>query len=69
MEKKFVLKIKYGTGTAYLIVDTPDLCEAVKIFKQEYNKAIPDMKCYGIPDIISAEIHPVMFDMTKAKEV
>ena len=69
MEKKFVLKIKYGTGTAYLTVGTPDLCEAITIFKQEYSKAIPDTKCYGLPDIIAAEIHPVMFDITKPQEV
>ena len=67
MLNKFVVKITYGTGTAYFITDTPDIEKAIQQFKQEYSKAIPDTKCYGLPEIVSAEIHVLMYDLTEPR--
>ena len=60
MNYKFVLKVKYGTGKACMLTNQPDLVEAIKEFKEEFGKSIPDTKMYGLPDIISAELFPLM---------
>ena len=59
MNYRFVLKIKYGTGEACMPTNQPDIVEAIKEFKKEYGKGIPDTKMYGLPDIISAELLPL----------
>ena len=58
---KFVLSIKYGTGKAYWPTNEPDLIRAIQEFQKEYSKGIPDTKMYGIPEILSAELYPLMY--------
>ena len=62
--KKFVLRVCYGTGNAALIVNTPDIVEAIQIFKQQYCASLPECKEYGLPDIIKAELIPLLYDNT-----
>lgn len=61
MQKKFILRIKYGTGEAYMETSTPDLIEAIQEFQNKYKEALPDTKMYGLPPIISASIHPLIW--------
>ena len=61
MNYKFVLHVKYGTGVANMPTNQPDIIEAIKEFKEEYGRGIPDTKMYGLPDIISAELQPLMY--------
>lgn len=67
--RKFVLLVKYGTGKAAMIVDTPDLIKAVMEFKHRHMKGVPDTKEYGMPEILKAEIIPVMYDSVYEKEL
>ena len=60
--KKFVLLVKYGCGKAAMLTETPDLLKAILEFKQQYMKGMPDTKMYGMPEIIKAEIIPVMYN-------
>ena len=60
--RKFVLRVRYGTGTAAMITDTPSLVEALDRFLVEYKKTLPDTKMYGMPEIIKAEIIPCMYE-------
>lgn len=60
--RKFVLLVKYGTGKAAMLTDTPDLLKATMEFKHLYMKGMPDTKEYGMPEITRAEILPVMYD-------
>ena len=60
--RKFVLKVKYGTGKAAMLVDTPDLVLAIQQFKDRVGKSIPNTKDYGLPEITKAEIMPIMYD-------
>lgn len=60
--RKFVLKVKYGTGKAAMIVDTPDLCEAIKLFQKKMSRSIPNTKDCGLPEITKAEIMPIMYE-------
>ena len=62
MNRKFVLRVWYGTGSAAMVVDTPVLTEAIGIFYREYSKGIPDTKCYGLPEITKAELIPLMYE-------
>lgn len=57
--KKFVLCVEYGTGKICMIVDTPDLPEALEIFLKECRRSLPDTKDVGLPSIIKAEIIPL----------
>lgn len=59
--KKFILLVKYGTGKAAMLTETPDLVKAIMEFKHEYMKGIPDTKEYGMPEILKAELVPVMY--------
>lgn len=61
MTYKFVLRVKYGTGSANFPTNEPDLIKALKEFKLEYGKKIPDTKMYGMPEILSAELQPLMY--------
>jgi hypothetical protein len=61
MQKKFVLRVKYGTGEAYMETYNPDLVKAIQEFQDKYKRALPDTKMYGLPPIISASIHPLMW--------
>lgn len=62
MNKKFVLRVWYGTGTAAMITDTPFLGEAIDRFLLQYKKGIPDTKMYGLPEITKAELIPCMYE-------
>ena len=42
-----------------MIVDTPDLPEALEKFLKECRKSLPDTKDVGLPSIIKAEIIPL----------
>lgn len=57
--KKFVLCVEYGTGKVGMVVDTPDLTEALNIFLKECRKSIPETKDMGLPSILKAEILPL----------
>ena len=65
MEKKFILYVEYGTGRAGMVVNTPDLQEALQIFLSEYGKVIPDTKMYGLPNVKRAEIFPLIYSSEK----
>ena len=60
MNYKFVLRVKYGTGDACMLTNKPDIGEAIEEFKREYGKNIPDTKMYGLPNIILAELLPLL---------
>lgn len=59
--KQYVLRVSYGTGSASMLVDTPDLIVAIKEFQKEYSASLPDTKMYGLPQITSAELIPLMY--------
>ena len=59
--KLFILKVEYGTGEAYMLVPTPDLISAVELFKKRYKESIPETKEFGMPEIVSAEVHPILY--------
>lgn len=59
---KFALVIKYGTGKAVMLTDTPDIKKAIENFETEYKRGMPDTKDYGMPTITKAELLPVMYD-------
>lgn len=61
MKRKFVLRVKYGTGEANMLTDKPDLLNAINEFLKEYEKALPDTKMYGLPIITKAELLPLMY--------
>jgi hypothetical protein len=60
--RKFVLLVKYGCGKAAMLTDTPELIKAIMEFKHQYMKGMPDTKMYGMPEIIKAELLPIMYD-------
>lgn len=60
--RKFILNVEYGTGKVGMITSSPDLIEALKEFLEEYSKSIPDTKMYGLPNIIRAEILPLVYN-------
>ena len=62
MNKKFILNVEYGTGKVAMITSTPDIIEALKEFLGEYSKSLPDTKMYGLPNIIRAEILPLVYN-------
>lgn len=68
MGKKFVLIVKYGSGKAAMLTNTPNLTEAIKQFETEYNKMMPPTKCYGLPEIIKAELVPVLYESVYEKK-
>lgn len=61
MQKKFVLRVKYGTGSLNMITDKPDLIEALQEFYETYKKTLPDTKMYGLPTIIKGELLPLAY--------
>ena len=65
MGKKYVLNVEYGTGKVGMITSSPDITEALKEFLNEYSKGLPDTKMYGLPNIIRAEILPLVFNKTE----
>ena len=62
---RFVLRVKYGTGSANFPTNEPNLIKAIEEFKAEYGKGIPDTKMYGMPEILSAELQPLMYRSSK----
>lgn len=62
MERKFVLLVEYGTGKAAMVTRTPELINAIMEFRHRYLKRFPETKEYGMPEIIKAELIPVMYD-------
>ena len=67
MNKKYVLNVEYGTGKVGMITSSPDITEALKEFLDEYGKGLPDTKMYGLPNIIKAEILPVVFNRAEGE--
>lgn len=61
MEKKFVLRVTYGTGTLNMLTDKFDLIPALQEFVEEYQKSLPDTKMYGLPTILKAELLPLAY--------
>lgn len=66
--RKFILIVKYGTGKAAMLVNTPDLSIAIDRFRAEYIKGLPNTKDCGMPQIISAEILPLLYESTYESE-
>ena len=62
MIKKFVLCVEYGTGKVALVVDTPDISEALAEFLDKCRKSLPDSKDIGLPNILKAEILPLLYE-------
>ena len=62
MIKIFILCMEYGTGKAAMIVDTPDITEALQQFLENYKKSLPDSKDIGLPTILKAEILPLIYN-------
>ena len=60
--RKFVLIVKYGTGQAAMIVDSPDIQLAIAAFKKKYMEGMPETKEFGMPEIVGAEVLPIMYD-------
>ena len=42
-----------------MLVDTPDITEALNIFLKECRRSLPDTKDVGLPSILKAEILPL----------
>ena len=59
--RKFVLRVEYGTGGVNMLTDKPDLIDALQEFLDEYKKALPDSKFYGVPTITKVELLPLMY--------
>lgn len=59
--QKFVLRIEYGTGKLNIMTNEPDLVKAIQKFQEEYKKALPDTKMYGLPPITKAELLPLAY--------
>lgn len=68
MEKKYVLTVEYGTGKIAMLTATNDIVEALKEFLDEYSKALPDTKMYGLPTIIKAEIMTLRYSSSYGEE-
>ena len=66
--KKFVLLVKYGYGEGVMVTDTPDLINAIMEFKHHYMKGMPETKEFGMPEMTSARLVPVMYDSVYEKE-
>ena len=62
MKKQFVLYVEYGTGKIGMLTDTCDITVALKEFLDEYGKALPDSKDLGLPNIMKAELIPIIYD-------
>ena len=62
MNKKYVLYVEYGTGKVGMITSSPDITTALQEFLEEYGKALPDTKMYGLPNILKAEIIPIVYN-------
>ena len=65
MNKKFILCVEYGTGKAGMIVDTPDITEALQLFLNKCRESLPDSKDIGLPNILRAEILPIIYSEVK----
>lgn len=66
--KLFVLIVKYGTGKVCTLVDTPDLYEALECFKQKMQSSYGLDKGNMLPNIISAEILPLLYESVYNKD-
>lgn len=67
MNKRFILCVEYGTGKVGMIVDTPDLSEAIQEFIKRCRRSIPETKDMGLPSILRAEILPLLYDNEEIK--
>ena len=67
MDKRFILVVEYGTGKVGMLTTTNDITIALKEFLSEYGKGLPDTKMYGLPNIIKAEILPVVFNRVEGE--
>lgn len=62
MNKRFILCVEYGTGKSGMIVNTPDLYEALEKFLKKCKQSLPDSKDFGLPCILKAEILPIIYE-------
>ena len=65
MGKKFVLCVEYGMGKSGMIVETPDITEALQLFLNKCRESLPDSKDIGLPNILRAEILPIIYSEVK----
>ena len=63
--RKFILCVKYGTGKASMITESPDLMVALQEFIEKHKEVFPDTKMYGMPFIQKAEIYPLIYDKSE----
>ena len=61
MNRKYVLRVEYGTGKLNMITEQPDLILALQEFAKDYQDALPDTKMYGLPTILKAELLPLAY--------
>ena len=61
LTRKYVLAVEYGTGKMNVVTMQPDLILALQEFAEEYKKALPDTKMYGLPNILKAELLPLAY--------
>lgn len=59
--KKFILIVTYGTGKVTMLTKTPDLVKAIEEFNEINIKTYGVDKASMLPDILKAEILPVMY--------
>ena len=59
--RKYVLIVEYGTGRMNILTEQPDLVLALQEFAEEYQRALPDTKMYGLPNISKAELLPLAY--------
>ena len=66
--RKYVLIVEYGTGKINILTEQPDLILALQEFAEEYRKALPDTKMYGLPIITRAELLPLAYFKEKGED-
>ena len=66
--RKYVLTVEYGTGKMNVLTEQPDLILALQEFVREYEKALPDAKMYGLPNILKAELLPLAYFKEKKED-
>lgn len=61
MKKNFLLMVEHECGKANMLVNTPDLFEAMKIYQERVAGLFGRDKSTIVPRILKAEILPVHF--------
>lgn len=60
MNKKFLLKVEHECGEANMLVDTPDLLQAIQIYQERVKGLFGRDKSTIVPRLLKAEILEVM---------